>query len=745
MPSPRPTTSLAQEKTRPVERLTQVAFVLALALAIARVSFSDLSRAGAEPLGSEAPRGAGPATSMALDLLCCVPAILILARRVSDRQYVLRAAWSVLPLGLLALLGIASVLWAADKFGALVMAFHFLAAAALLWAMAQLVRSWLRLRLVAALCAGLLLAYFGHSLIYKTIDLPDLKRNWEKDRRKILEERGLAEDPFLAKQFENKVLAGELMGFFVSPNSMAAVIVLLLLVSTGVALQRLLDEPKDASSYALLLLWPLGGWMIWQTRSRTAVITPILGVGVIALAWFYRELLARHAKRLFWAGLGLVVVLSVLIVLHGHYHNSLFIETLTFRWNYWVGSAHIIRDHPLLGVGLENFGLYYLAARLPHAAEEIKDPHNVLVRFAVELGIIGAMLCVTWLLWLAWQLTRPISPPAPLAVAAAEPARVNQYNGLKTIALIAALGMLINGIASLDLTADSVYVFNEILRRANMLALLLIGAMLAGVRSLKEPALDARPAPLLLYAMLAGLAMFLLHNMIDFSILEPGPLTLFAVLAGSALGVRQPSVAGQRRRTISAAVALGAGVIAWLVLAVFIYAPTAIAEDAAHDANTAMRHRRPDQAVKLYVRAREHQPLNADYALRAAQATLATGQSAEEQFLGLIDSAIHTNKRDPSYYLSRARYLLQLPNRDARRDQIIADFAKALELNPNEVSLRVEFADALRQLGRPDDALKQYEAALRYNGLLKENEPKRLRGDRLAEVQKRIAELRGGK
>ena len=172
------------------------------------------------------------------------------------------------------------------------------------------------------------------------------------------------------------------------------------------------------------------------------MITPILGVGVIALAWFYREFLARHARRIFWGGLGLLVVLSILIVLHGRHHNSLFIETLTFRWNYWVGSAHIVRDHPLLGVGLENFGLYYLAARLPHAAEEIKDPHNLVVRFAVELGIIGAMLCVTWLVWLAWQLTRPISPPAP---SSAEPTTANQYNGLKTIALIAALGMLING------------------------------------------------------------------------------------------------------------------------------------------------------------------------------------------------------------------------------------------------------------------------------------------------------------
>jgi len=62
-----------------VEWLTQVAFVLALALVVARVTFPDASRAR-EALASTAPRGAGPATSIALDLLCCVPAILVLAR-----------------------------------------------------------------------------------------------------------------------------------------------------------------------------------------------------------------------------------------------------------------------------------------------------------------------------------------------------------------------------------------------------------------------------------------------------------------------------------------------------------------------------------------------------------------------------------------------------------------------------------------------------------------------------------------
>jgi O-antigen ligase len=715
------------------------------------VTFSDFSRAGAaEPLGTDVPRGAGPATSIALDLLCCIPAMLVLARRVSDRQYVLRPIWAVLPLGLLAIWGFASVFWAADKFAALVMAFHWLAACALIWAMAQLVRSWLRLRLVAALCAGLLLAYFGYSLVYKTVDLPDLRRTWEKDRKQLLEQRGLADDPFLARQFENKVLAGELMGFFVSPNTMAAIVVLLLVVTTAIAAQRLWDDPRDGGGWALLALWPMALWMIWQTSSRTAYVTPVLAVGLLALAWLARDWLARRATAAYWAGVAIVAIVAAAVVGHGLAHQSLFHESLTFRWNYWVGAVRIAHDHALQGVGLDNFSQYYLAARLPQAAEEVKDPHNLFVRFVVELGVIGGALAFAWLLRTAWELTRPNASPVPVESMEGTKPRLTlpldaRYNGIKTIALIGAIGMVINGIASLDLTSDPVFVFLEILRRGNMLALLIIGAVVASVRSLKDPALDDRPAPLLLCGILVALAVFLLHNMIDFSIFEPGPLTLFAVLLGAALGVRQPSVAGRRRRTIVAAVALGASAVAWLIAAGFILAPTAMAEDAAHDANRALQSKRPVEAIKLLLRAREYQPLNGDYALRAAQAMMVAPGQRTEDVLAVLKSAINANPRDPTYYLARARYLMQSPNRAAYAEQITSDFAKAVELNPNDVALRIEYGDALRLLGRRDKATAQYEAALSFNEKLKENEPKRLRGERLAEVRKRLAETRAGR
>jgi len=303
---------------------------------------------------------------------------------------------------------------------------------------------------------------------------------------------------------------------------------------------------------------------------------------------------------------------------------------------------------------------------------------------------------------------------------------------------------VLNVLASVDFESDPGYVFNEILRRVAMYALLLIGASVAAVRSFERSELDARPAPVLLYAVVVALAVFLVHNLIDFSLFEPGPMMAFAFIAGAALGVRQPSVAGQKKRTVVAAVALGVCVVLWLVGGGFVWAPTATAEDAANDASIALRAGRGTEAVRLLAQARDQQRLNADYPFRAARVMIAGGAPNEHEILALLDVAIKGNPMSTDYLLARARYLAHLPNPAGRHDAIVADYRRVLELNPNEVSLHLEFADVLPSFNSPADraaARQEYEAALRHNDELPANEPKRLNPERVAEIKKTIESL----
>src|SRR5688500_17864927 len=67
--------------------LTHAAFALSIGLVIARATILEIFRNPADvvPGGGPEPRGAGATTTLLLNLLCCLPAILVLARRVLDR------------------------------------------------------------------------------------------------------------------------------------------------------------------------------------------------------------------------------------------------------------------------------------------------------------------------------------------------------------------------------------------------------------------------------------------------------------------------------------------------------------------------------------------------------------------------------------------------------------------------------------------------------------------------------------
>src|SRR4051812_26825494 len=243
LPNPPARDAAAEARPRSTPWLTYAALVLAAGVVLARAMMLETLR---NPLdvnpGAEAiPRGPGAGTGLLLDLLCWLPALLVLARRALDRSYAIRFSWSFVPMAMLALWTVVSTAWAGDKFAAAVSGTHWLSACVLLWGVAQVVRGWVEFRLVAAVCAGLLLVQVGQGLYFRLVEFPTFVEQWKKDRTQILRQRGWEPDSFIAQQFERRVLAGEMMGFTSSPNSYGAVLVLLMFVAAGVAIQRVKD------------------------------------------------------------------------------------------------------------------------------------------------------------------------------------------------------------------------------------------------------------------------------------------------------------------------------------------------------------------------------------------------------------------------------------------------------------------------------------------------------------------------
>jgi O-antigen ligase len=731
--------------------VTAAAFVLAVGLACARGMMVEELRAPfeARPGVTGAPESAGPAVSLLLDLLCCIPALLVLLRRSFDLQYVVRWSWGHAVLGMLAAWLALSVLWASDQFAAMVESSHLIAALALVWAMSQLVRSWLRLRLVAGAALGLLLVLAAHGLNERLIDFPEQRRQWldpssPNSRWEYLRQRPeLSESDFAFTQFEKKLLSGELRGFYRSPNSYAAVLVMLTMTAAGVAAQRLAGRDALPAVTPLVLALPAVAYALYHTHSRTGAVTLLLGLAALGLLSLsrLRTWLGEHARLAYGVGVGSFVLGAAAVVAHGIYHNSLFIQTLTFRWYYWRGSAAMVADHPVLGVGWANFGLYYPRYRLPLAVEEVKDPHNVFVRGFAELGVVGGVLFVAFALWIGWALTRPNTPPEQTTAA------TGRLRAVAWLIALPALAGVLHLIFAHDWNyPDANWLFLGAMASAGYTILLILGLALVALRGISPLRLDERPAPWLLYGTTIGLAAFFLHNLIDFALFEPGAMFIFAALAGGALGVRQPSVAGRLRRTWAAIGVFSAACLLWVIAFGTVWLRTMMAEAAAKRGDALVRQSARGQggldagtlwaAFTQYELAMKRQPLNSDYAARAATASRLAG-GTDLYTRGMIERAIGANPQEIKHRLQLARYLLE--RQPAEVEAVKRAYEDALALDPRSVTVHIEYAEALEKLGDRELALDQYRFALRLDDALPADEPRRLPARRRGEIEAKVA------
>ncbi len=731
--------------------LTQIAFVLSVALVIARMMMLESLHDPLDALEAttQPPRACGPAGSVVLDLLCCVPALLVLLRRVVDKAYIIRLSWAEALLGAFAAWALLSPIWAANKSQAMVLSLHLVAAAALFWATAQLVRSWLRLRIVAGVCLGLLLVYTAQGLMYRFVDLPDTVNFWKQHRTEEMHNHGWQEGDFSLMQYEQKLLNGEMVIFQASPNSVAAAMMLMSLVVAGVGIQRIVNKDEPGMIGATIVPLPFAAWIIWYTHCNAAFVSPVIAAIILIGIWKFGPTLSRKRTAAYMLGVSVVLMGTIALVGHGLFHGSLPSASLNFRWRYWVASMRLFKMHPMLGVGFGNFGNAYLQVRLPAAAEEIKDPHNLVVRAATELGIVGATLLVAWLARVWWEWTNPRVPgisPSPgtpgegrgeglssetrnkSGPTSASRKMEQEPHGTRrmfvTIAAISLLGVAINILAGTDLSADASWVTFELLRHAVYAALILIGLAIIVVRSTKQTSLDDRPAPWLLYTMLAALAVFLIHNTIDFSLFETGPMMLFMLIGGAVIGVRSPSAAGARKRTAIAICAFSASLLAWLIAGIFIAEPLMQAEDRAHAGDVAYHKHNFSEAAEHYEAAFTTAPAkDPDYAARAALALMHIA-NADGQLRTNLGLAIAANPNDPMGTLTRARYNLQ--QHPDQQPEIRRDYERALELNPNDIDTRIEYAKVLEGFGDHPAAAEEYRAALKTNDGFDLTEPKRL-------------------
>jgi len=181
-------------------------------------------------------------------------------------------------------------------------------------------------------------------------------------------------------------------GFYGSPNNLALYLGKVFPLGVAVALWGQKGRRQWAYGLAALLL----AVVILFTYSRGAWV-----VGVPASLLFLAAMRGRRAVVVF-GGL-LIVVAVVVLLVAGTGRLTTLLDTTQgttfFRLQLWQSSWAMLRDHPLFGVGLDNFLYHYRTHYvLPAAWEEfdLSHPHNFVLDFWLRLGFLG-LLVFLWL------------------------------------------------------------------------------------------------------------------------------------------------------------------------------------------------------------------------------------------------------------------------------------------------------------------------------------------------------------
>ena len=196
---------------------------------------------------------------------------------------------------------------------------------------------------------------------------------------------------------------------------------------------------SDLIGGALAGLAGAGLGTLWLLRTgRDLVLAPMLG-GLAGLGVGLGVSVALR-RRWIWLLLALLLFLGVIFVLLGGHRLlpaaigerfSAFLPYLQIsdvrgihvtdenfavveRLAHWEAAFGMLKDHPLLGVGVGNYVPVYPAYALPGWEDPLGHAHNYYLHIAAEAGLLGLGAYVLFLLasyWHGWRAVAALSGP----------------------------------------------------------------------------------------------------------------------------------------------------------------------------------------------------------------------------------------------------------------------------------------------------------------------------------------------
>ena len=148
----------------------------------------------------------------------------------------------------------------------------------------------------------------------------------------------------------------------------------------------------SASRTGALGMLTLAGWGVLDRRlSRRARIVLMLAPVLYALMWGAMSLWAEHNHQVF-AG-------QARLAADGNISSN--------RFAIWSNALSLIASHPWLGVGFGDFNFAWTLTAFPDRPSEFFDhTHNLVLNFAVEMGLPLAAIVLALMVYALWQALR---------------------------------------------------------------------------------------------------------------------------------------------------------------------------------------------------------------------------------------------------------------------------------------------------------------------------------------------------
>jgi O-antigen ligase len=180
-----------------------------------------------------------------------------------------------------------------------------------------------------------------------------------------------------------------------NPNFAAALFAILVVLS----FRQIFFSRNSAFRALAFVICCFGIYMSYATQSVQGILTIAAAVFLLSIVGILRYIRNKGLKlALLSVSLTGATLVSMGVFNFGPLKSFLFQETLSIRLHYWRVALKIIRDHPLFGVGIDQYGDYYRLYREPWFVEKYgpglisTNAHNVGLQWGTDLGVLGILM-----------------------------------------------------------------------------------------------------------------------------------------------------------------------------------------------------------------------------------------------------------------------------------------------------------------------------------------------------------------